>query len=321
MRSWLRDGEVSAGDREPYAVSHLGWGLNPQARWDSIALYGDMPERSRAAARTFPGNFLFSTGPNTQGGGKRKTRGHYDVPMRNCTIALDGRVIIEEAISDSRPTDARSPGAPMTARPPAAYPAQEPFSEVARAYHDRVMELGREVHEGEVLPYGPDPYQQVLLYPAALSPGAVLAFMHGGGWTNGYKEWMSFLAPAVTRAGISFASLGYRLAPAHLFPTGLQDCADALRVIKDRTPSSALFVGGHSAGGHYAAWLAVRNTWWKERSFTANPIRGCLPVSGTYFFGEGSGLSMRPRFLGPGPTERAASPIHEISDRTPFLLA
>ena len=96
MRSWLRDGEASEGDHEPYAVSHVGWGLNPQARWDSIALYGDTPERSRAAARTFPGNFLFSTGPNTQGGGKRKTRGHYDVPMRNCTIALDGRVIIEE---------------------------------------------------------------------------------------------------------------------------------------------------------------------------------------------------------------------------------
>jgi 2,5-dihydroxypyridine 5,6-dioxygenase len=110
MRSWLRDGEVSAGDREPYAVSHLGWGLNPQARWDSIALYGDMPERSRAAARTFPGNFLFSTGPNTQGGGKRKTRGHYDVPMRNCTIALDGRVIIEEGrIVDPQMRVARVP--------------------------------------------------------------------------------------------------------------------------------------------------------------------------------------------------------------------
>ena len=49
------------------------------------ALYGDAPERSRAAARSFPGNFLFSTGPNTQGGGKRTTRGHYDVPMRGCT--------------------------------------------------------------------------------------------------------------------------------------------------------------------------------------------------------------------------------------------
>ena len=46
--------------------------------------------------RVFPGNFLFSTGPNTQGGGKRSTRGHYDVPMRDCTVKLDGRTIIEQ---------------------------------------------------------------------------------------------------------------------------------------------------------------------------------------------------------------------------------
>ena len=57
---------------------------------------GDEPEVSRAAARTFPGNFLFSTGPNSQGGGKRTTRGHYDVPMRDCSIELDGRVIVKD---------------------------------------------------------------------------------------------------------------------------------------------------------------------------------------------------------------------------------
>jgi arylformamidase len=203
----------------------------------------------------------------------------------------------------------------------ASYPAQEPFSDVARAYHDKVMELGRNVSGGEVLAYGSDPYQQVLFYPAARSPERVLAFIHGGGWTNGYKEWMSFMAPAFTRAGISFASIGYRLAPRYVFPTGVNDCADGLRVIRDRAPSSAVFIGGHSAGGHYAAWLAVRSDWWKERSLTANPIRGCLPISGAYLFGEGSGLSMRPRFLGPGPTEAAASPINGISDRTPFLIA
>jgi 2,5-dihydroxypyridine 5,6-dioxygenase len=96
MRDWLAEGQTSAEDRDPYAVSHLGWGLNPQCRWDAIALYGDAPERSRAAARSFPGNFLFSTGPNTQGGGKRTTRGHYDVPMRACTIALDGNVVVRD---------------------------------------------------------------------------------------------------------------------------------------------------------------------------------------------------------------------------------
>ena len=95
MRDWLDDGRKDADDRDPYAVSHLGWGMNPQARWYGLALNGDEPERSRAAARTFPGNFLFSTGPNTQGGGKRDTKGHYDVPLRDCTVQLDGRTIIE----------------------------------------------------------------------------------------------------------------------------------------------------------------------------------------------------------------------------------
>jgi 2,5-dihydroxypyridine 5,6-dioxygenase len=95
MREWLKRGEEHEGDRDPYAISHLGWGLNPQCRWDSIALYGDTPERSHAAQRCFPGNFLFSTGPNSQGGGKRTTRGHYDVPMRDCTIELDGKVVVE----------------------------------------------------------------------------------------------------------------------------------------------------------------------------------------------------------------------------------
>lgn len=95
MKDWLDDNKESEDDLDPYAVSHLGWGMNPQALWYGIALNGDQPERSRAAARTFPGNFLFSTGPNTQGGGKRRTRGHYDVPMRDCTVMLDNQVVIE----------------------------------------------------------------------------------------------------------------------------------------------------------------------------------------------------------------------------------
>jgi 2,5-dihydroxypyridine 5,6-dioxygenase len=95
MTAWLDDNKLSEDDLDPYAVSHLGWGLNPQARWYNIALHGDNPERSHAATRAFPGNFLFSTGPNTQGGGTRSTNGHYDVPMRDCTVMLDNEVVIE----------------------------------------------------------------------------------------------------------------------------------------------------------------------------------------------------------------------------------
>jgi 2,5-dihydroxypyridine 5,6-dioxygenase len=96
MQDWLDAGKAGAGDRDPFAVSHLGWGLNPQAAWYWLGLHGDAPERNRAAARVFPGNFLFSTGPNTQGGGKRNTRGHYDVPMRDCTVVLDNTVVIDK---------------------------------------------------------------------------------------------------------------------------------------------------------------------------------------------------------------------------------
>jgi 2,5-dihydroxypyridine 5,6-dioxygenase len=96
MRDWLEDGKADDSDRDPYALSHLGWGLNPQARWYSLAMNGDDPERHRAGARVFAGNFLFSTGPNSQGGGKRTTRGHYDVPMRDCTVMLDNETIIDK---------------------------------------------------------------------------------------------------------------------------------------------------------------------------------------------------------------------------------
>ena len=110
MRDWLGDGKSAPDDRDPYAVSHLGWGMNPQALWYGIALNGDEPEISRAAARTFPGNFLFSTGPNSQGGGKRTTRGHYDVPMRDCSIELDGRLVVKDGrIVDAAMRVARVP--------------------------------------------------------------------------------------------------------------------------------------------------------------------------------------------------------------------
>src|SRR5207302_1620143 len=95
MSDWLEGNKARADDLDGHAVSHLGWGLNPQGRWDAIALNGADPKRHHAGARCFAGNFLFSTGPNSQRGRKRTTKGHYDVPMRDCTVALDNDAIIE----------------------------------------------------------------------------------------------------------------------------------------------------------------------------------------------------------------------------------
>jgi arylformamidase len=153
--------------------------------------------------------------------------------------------------------------------------------------------------------------------------------MHGGGWTNGYKELMAFMAPALNRAGITFVSVGYRLAPEFTFPTGWLDAANAMRWISLNAPRiggdpKRLFVGGHSAGGHYAALLAVRRDCLATLELPQDFIRGCLAISGIYNFTEDSGLSMRPRFLGPVEerNERAASPMcHLDSELPPMLLA
>ncbi|MCY1293830.1 2,5-dihydroxypyridine 5,6-dioxygenase [compost metagenome] len=41
-------------------------------------------------ARAFEGNFLFSLGPNNEAGGHRTTACHIDIPVRRCTVRLDG---------------------------------------------------------------------------------------------------------------------------------------------------------------------------------------------------------------------------------------
>ena len=209
------------------------------------------------------------------------------------------------------------------------YPPQEPFSDFALPYAEEVMRRGEGIAPAAEVRYGDDPYQSIAIHAADDPNGTVLAFVHGGGWTSGYKEHMNFMAPAFTSAGVTFCSIGYRLAPRHLFPDGLDDVADALAWIHANIADyggdpNRLFAGGHSAGGHYTALLGVSGEWRQPRDLPADIVKGCLPISGVYRFGEGSGLTMRPRFLGPedSGTDRAASPINFVAaDAPPFLIA
>ena len=203
---------------------------------------------------------------------------------------------------------------------PEDYPRQEPFAERAAAYHAEVMRRGEGV-AAEEHSYGPDPYQGIAVFRPARPGGYVLAFLHGGGWTNGYKEWLAFMAPGLTAAGVTFASVGYRLAPAHVFPAGFTDCALAVAWLH-RHAAGDFFIGGHSAGGHYAALLAVRRDWQAALGLPRDAIAGCLPISGVYDFTPGCGLGIRPRFLGREGNERPASPLHNIQGTPPpFLIA
>lgn len=88
MRSYYE----SWNDPDAYAVSHVGWGMAPAARWDALAMY-DKRDTNGTELRAFAGNFLFSTGANESAG--RFTDCHFDYPMRGCSVLLDGRRIVD----------------------------------------------------------------------------------------------------------------------------------------------------------------------------------------------------------------------------------
>lgn len=83
------------GDRSAYAVSHVGWGLNRGARWDAMTFY-DKADFNGTELRAFAGNFLYSTGANEVAG--RHTLGHFDLPLRGCTVALDGEAVVNAGV-------------------------------------------------------------------------------------------------------------------------------------------------------------------------------------------------------------------------------
>jgi 2,5-dihydroxypyridine 5,6-dioxygenase len=89
----LREKLESFDDPEAYAVSHIGWGVNPNAKWDALLT---QPDSVGIEPRSFSGNVQFSTGPNLEAGGNRNTLAHFDMPMLGCTLTLDGKPVVEK---------------------------------------------------------------------------------------------------------------------------------------------------------------------------------------------------------------------------------
>ncbi|MDM0032396.1 peptidase M29 [Variovorax sp. J22P271] len=87
MRSYF----AAWGDRNAYGVSHVGWGMNPAARWESLVMY-DKGDTNGTEQRAYAGNFLYSTGANPRAG--RHTLGHFDLPVRNCDIHVDDQCVV-----------------------------------------------------------------------------------------------------------------------------------------------------------------------------------------------------------------------------------
>lgn len=87
--------------------------------------------------------------------------------------------------------------------------------------------------------------------------------IHGGAWTVGDKVNDTVHAKRLAERGYWVMSINYRLAPAHPFPSQLDDCERALNWVVDNAEqlcidSERIGVWGYSAGGHLAALLALQ---------------------------------------------------------------
>lgn len=90
----------SFGDPRGYGMSHVGWGLDERAHWHGLTSF---PGGLGMELRSFCGNVMFSTGPNSELGGPNDTPCHLDIPMRNCSLSLDdepvvvdGKIVVKE---------------------------------------------------------------------------------------------------------------------------------------------------------------------------------------------------------------------------------
>lgn len=102
----------------------------------------------------------------------------------------------------------------------------------------------------------------VRVYEPMPRPAGTLIWMHGGGFALGSLEETDPLARRVAAAtGYRVISVGYRLAPEHPYPSGLDDCVAVVRwaaATQRDGRAGRLVVAGESAGGNLAAAACLR---------------------------------------------------------------
>ncbi len=87
----------------------------------------------------------------------------------------------------------------------------------------------------------------------------VFVYFHGGGLEKGNRSGVEVFAKPLAERGIATATVEYRMYPDAKFPDFLEDCADAIRFLRDHMDEYGkcrhIYVGGSSAGGYLSMML------------------------------------------------------------------
>lgn len=147
------------------------------------------------------------------------------------------------------------------------------------------------------LPYrsgpGADAEKNLLdLYVPTGTRWPVLVFIHGGGWTSGDKDYRAGGADVYANIGRFYAARGigvavisYRLQPTVAWPQQLDDVAHAVawvhaNVTRYGGDPNAIVLAGHSAGGQFAARIALDPAPLAALGVERRVVKGFVSVSG-----------------------------------------
>ncbi|EON77661.1 lipase, putative [Lunatimonas lonarensis] len=164
-------------------------------------------------------------------------------------------------------------------------------------------------------------------------PYPVLLFIHGGSWRSGNKEKYIPLGRRFARKGYVTVIIDYPLSPTYKVHSMGKASAKAVdwthRHIGDfgGDPNN-LFVSGHSAGGHLAALISVRDEYFDSIGVASNPIRGAVLIDPagldmfTYLVeaNNAPGTSHNRTFTDSPEVWRDASPMYHLHDAMPPMM-
>jgi acetyl esterase/lipase len=158
--------------------------------------------------------------------------------------------------------------------------------------------------------------------PKGKERAPVFLFIHGGAWVSGDRGQYPPLGNRYASEGILTVVPSYRLAPKNPFPAQIDDVAAAFAwVVKNIEQQggdpSRIYVGGHSAGGHLTALLALDPKHLEKHGLTPSSIKGAICLSGVYDVAD-----VKEKVFGTDKEFRkAASPMTHIREQgPPFLI-
>ncbi|MEU1513111.1 alpha/beta hydrolase [Streptomyces sp. NPDC005811] len=171
------------------------------------------------------------------------------------------------------------------------------------------------------LPCGPLPEQRLDLFPAPDPHAPLFVFVHGGYWQELSKSEAAFAARDFLAAGISFAALGYGLAPRHRLRAITAAVTDSLRrICTGRAPlpvtPRAVHLGGHSAGAHLVASALLD----AEGPHPFGALASATLISGVYDLEPLRHTYVNDALGMDAGEARACSPLHRPPARLPRLV-